>query len=139
MSKEFSANIHDPNHTIEDYDLFFNGDPVTGGGGGMQTDTIRKRVTATTGNVISIDLEKEYPADAKFLIKLMDTSTSPTAETLYADSVTGIGFYISGSAARQMGYAFELNSTTLTVTCQNPTIPFKMTNTMYEVIVFYGG
>lgn len=26
MSKEFSANIHDPNHTVDDYDLYFNGE-----------------------------------------------------------------------------------------------------------------
>ena len=138
MSKAFSANIHDPNHSVDDYDLYFNGEPIETGGG-LQTAIIRKRVTADTSNIISIDLEQEFPADAKFLLKLMDTSTSSTSETLYAESVNNVGMYVHGSAVSQMGYIFSLNSTVLTVTSQNPTIPFKMTNTMYEVIVFYGG
>ena len=138
MSKALSANIHDPNHTVDEYDIYFNGEPIETGSG-MQTDTIKKRVTATAGNVISIDLEKEYPTDAKFLLKLIDTSGASTATTLYAESVTGTGFYINGSAVSQMGYSFALDSSVLSVTCQNPTIPFKMNNTLYEVIVFYGG
>ncbi len=32
MSKEFSANIHDPNHTVEEYDIYFNGDILSGNG-----------------------------------------------------------------------------------------------------------
>lgn len=32
MSKAFSANIHDPNHTVDEYDLYFNGDILSGNG-----------------------------------------------------------------------------------------------------------
>lgn len=32
MSKEFSANIHDPNHTADEYDIYFNGDIISGSG-----------------------------------------------------------------------------------------------------------
>lgn len=45
MSKEFSANIHDPNHTADDYDLYFNGEPVSAGGGYSDDDIAEKNIT----------------------------------------------------------------------------------------------
>lgn len=32
MSKKYSGRIHDPNHTLSDYDIYFNDDLITGGG-----------------------------------------------------------------------------------------------------------
>lgn len=61
MSKEFSANIHDPNHTPDDYDLFFNGEPVTGGGGGSGLTWIVKTVKTTATDVLTIALVEALP------------------------------------------------------------------------------
>lgn len=35
MSKALSANIHDPNHTADEYDLYFNGEMIESGGSGL--------------------------------------------------------------------------------------------------------
>ncbi len=59
MSKEFSANISDPNHTAEDYDLFFNGEPIETGGGGLHW--IVKTVRATVTDILTIALDEALP------------------------------------------------------------------------------
>ena len=45
MSKALSANIHDPNHTADDYDLYFNGEPVSAGSGYSADDIAEKNIT----------------------------------------------------------------------------------------------
>lgn len=59
MSKALSANIHDPNHSVDDYDLYFNGDPIETGGGGVTW--IVKTVRATATDILTIALDEALP------------------------------------------------------------------------------
>lgn len=60
MSKALSANIHDPNHTVDEYDLYFNGEPIeTGGGSGLTW--IVKTVRATVTDILTIALDEALP------------------------------------------------------------------------------
>lgn len=59
MSKALSANIHDPNHSVDDYDFYFNGDPIETGGGGVTW--IVKTVRATATDILTIALDEALP------------------------------------------------------------------------------
>lgn len=59
MSKALSANIHDPNHTADEYDLYFNGEPIETGGGGCTW--IVKTVRATAADILTIALDEALP------------------------------------------------------------------------------
>lgn len=59
MSKALSANIHDPNHTVDEYDLYFNGEQIETGGGGVTW--IVKTVKATATDVLTIALDEALP------------------------------------------------------------------------------
>lgn len=59
MSKALSANIHDPNHTVDDYDLYFNGEPIETGGSGVTW--IVKTVRATVTDILTIALDEALP------------------------------------------------------------------------------
>lgn len=59
MSKALSANIHDPNHTVDEYDLYFNGEPIETGGGGV--NWIVKTVRATVTDILTIALDEALP------------------------------------------------------------------------------
>lgn len=60
MSKALSANIHDPNHTVDEYDLYFNGEAIeTGGGSGLTW--IVKTVKTTATDILTIALDEALP------------------------------------------------------------------------------
>lgn len=67
MSKEFSANIHDPNHRVDDYDLYFNGDLIEGG---LERTIITGAITLETGGkTILINSSEPIPDDFYLIVE----------------------------------------------------------------------
>lgn len=61
MSKEFSANIHDPNHTADDYDIFFNGDQIETAS--TMTKQILRAVATAPSDTTTTELTFTFDAD----------------------------------------------------------------------------
>ena len=60
MSKEFSANIHDPNHTADDYDLYFNGELIEAGGGSeSHFNTVTLNVSESSPSSLVINIPED--------------------------------------------------------------------------------
>ena len=86
MSKALSANIHDPNHTVDEYDLYFNGEPVTSGGGGSgdheYTLIASGSVVGTGSSTVNINVGKKM-ASTDFIFKLKSKSEEYEITTQY--------------------------------------------------------
>ena len=95
MSKALSANIHDPNHTVDEYDIYFNGEPIeTGGGGGDEEITDQlfggRGTPINDGNTLRVQLSQplnDIEADVDiiaFSIKYSNVPSDPKIVAIYS-------------------------------------------------------
>ena len=59
MSKALSANIHDPNHAADDYDLYFNGELIESGGSGFNFAAVTLNVSESTPESLVINIPSD--------------------------------------------------------------------------------
>lgn len=88
MSKEFSANIHDPNHTVDEYDIYFNGDPIESGGSGFNFHAVTLNVSESTPSSLVINIPDDVGEHFSLYATCIGTSQ-------YAAPAAGTGKIIS--------------------------------------------
>lgn len=102
MSKEFSANIHDPNHTADEYDLYFNGEPIEAGSG-FNFHTVTLNVSESTPESLVINIPDDVGENYSIYATCIGTSQ-------YAAPAAGSGkiisVYVNNSATGNTGIAF---------------------------------
>ncbi len=131
MSKALSANIHDPNHTVEEYDLYFNGEPIETGGS-LHTINKRYRPQEETGNTFMIDFEEEIPSNA--VITLENKTLSAVAGlVLSCNSADNAGIYMpTQTTVGSLGFTFEISGSVVRITAASASAKF-IKNNLYSV------
>lgn len=147
MSKALSANIHDPNHTVDEYDIYFNGEPIETGGGGCTW--IVKSIAATENDILTVQLDDPLPETFHVVGYGLSGSYTNTNILTFSNEGNGNshGLIVSGfnttttppSVSRQaMGYRFAIseNRKKLQISAQAPTSTFIIGKN-YVVFIAY--
>ena len=147
MSKEFSANIHDPNHTADEYDLYFNGEPIETGRCGCTW--IVKTIAATENDILTVQLDDPLPETFHVVGYGLSGSYTNTNILTFSNEGNGNshGLIVNGfntsttppSVSRQaMGYRFAISEDRkrLQISAQAPTSTF-ITGKNYVVFIAY--
>lgn len=147
MSKALSANIHDPNHTADEYDLYFNGEPIETGGGGCTW--IVKTIAATENDILTVQLDDPLPETFHAVGYGLSGSYTNTNILTFSNEGNGNshGLIVNGfnttttppSVSRQaMGYRFAISEDRkrLQISAQAPTSTFIIGKN-YVVFIAY--
>ena len=131
MSKKYSGRIHDPNHTLSEYDIYFNDDLITTGGS-LYTINKRYRPQEETGNTFMIDFEEEIPSNA--VITLENKTLSAVAGlVLSCNSADNAGIYMpTSTTVGSLGFTFEISGSVVSITAASASAKF-IKNNLYSV------